>query len=145
MLSASDLVGTWRMVSWKKEFTDSGELVDAHGPDPVGFVSYGADGRVHAIVVSKDRQNPREIPPSAEEKIALFDSMLAYSGTYSLHDSHVTHHLDVSWNQAWTNTQQVRFASLKGPTLEIVGAPAPDPYTGRPVVHRITFERWISP
>lgn len=142
MSDFSPLVGTWVMRSWKKEFEDTGEVVDAHGPDPMGFVTYSADGRVHAIVVRRNRAAPLTSPPSLEEKAALFDSMLAYSGTYTLHSDRVIHHLDASWNQSWTGSDQVRFFRLSGSSLEITGAPAPDPYTGRSVVHRITFEKW---
>ena len=78
----------------------------------------------------------------AEEKIELFDSMLACAGTYTLHEGHVVHHIDASWNQSLTGSEQVRFFRLTGSTLEISGAPAPDPYTGRTVVHRIVFEKW---
>jgi len=70
--------------------------------------------------------------------------MLAYAGTYTLRDDHVVHHVDASWNQALTGTDLMRFYRLDGSTLEIWGAPAPDPYTGRIVVHRITFEKWAS-
>src|SRR5215472_13379286 len=137
MTDASQLVGTWRMLSWKREFADTGEVVDALGPDPIGYLSYGADGRVRAIVVRRERQPPRSVPPMAEEKIELFDSMLAYAGSYTLHEGHVVHHIDASWNQSLTGSEQVRFFRLTGSTLEISGAPAPDPYTGRTVVHRI--------
>jgi hypothetical protein len=130
------------MLSWKREFTDTGEVVDALGPDPIGYISYGSDGRVHAIVVRRDRQQPRRVPPTAEEKLELFDSMLAYSGTYV--DDRVVHHIDASWNQAWTGSEQVRFFRLTGSTLEISGAPASDPCTGRTVVHRIVFEKWVK-
>ena len=86
-----------------------GERIDSLGADPVGFVSYGADGRVHAIVLKNDRPSPASLPPSDSEKLELFNSMLAYTGTYTLHDDHVVHHLDASWNQAWTGTDQIRF------------------------------------
>ena len=144
MSDRSHLVGTWRMLTWRREFADTGERIDALGANPVGFVSYGADGRVHAIVVKSDRLAPRSLPPSSGEKLELFDSMLAYAGTYTLHADHVVHHLDASWNQAWTGTDQIRFYKLDGSALEIWGAPAPDPYTGRIVVHRMTFEKWAS-
>lgn len=142
MIDHAQLVGTWQMVSWKKEFVDTGETVDALGPDPVGYVSYGSDGRMHAIVVSRDRSPPQKTPPTDDEKLALFDSMLAYAGTYALHNDRVVHHLDASWNQTWTGSEQVRFFALEGSTLELTGAPAPDPSTGRAVVHRISFRKW---
>lgn len=144
MHDRSRLVGTWRMLTWRREFVDTGERTDALGPDPLGFVSYGADGRVQALVIKRDRPSPASLPPSEGEKVELFDSMLAYAGTYTLHDDHVVHHLDATWNEAWTGTDQIRFYKLDGPMLEFWGAPAPDPYTGRTVVHRITFEKWAA-
>jgi Lipocalin-like domain len=107
------------VLTWHREFSDTAERIDALGADPVGFVSYGADGRVHAFVVKRDRLTPASIPPSNNEKIELFNSMLAYAGTYTLHDGHVVHHIDASWNQAWTGTDQKRFYKLSGSTLEI--------------------------
>jgi hypothetical protein len=35
----------------------------------------------------------------------------------------VIHHVDISWNQAWTGTDQVRFYKLEGNTLTITSAP----------------------
>jgi hypothetical protein len=51
-----ELIGTWRMLSWKKKTASSGEIVDAHCPDPVGYMSYGADGRMQAIVVRRGKK-----------------------------------------------------------------------------------------
>jgi hypothetical protein len=135
------LLGTWRMTSWKREFTATGEMLDALGPDPVGVINYGADGRVYAHIVSKDRPPPASMPPSNDEKVRLFDSMISYTGTYTLDDEKVVHHLDSSWNEAWTGTDQVRFYRLDGNRLLITSPPSPDPYTGREVVHRIEFEK----
>src|SRR5215471_2721904 len=118
-----DLLGTWTMLSWKKETLATGETVDAHGPDPVGYITYGADGRVHAIVVRRDRPAPKTLPPTDTEKLRLFDSMLAYSGTYTLDDEKVIHHVDVSWNQALTNIDLIRFYKLANGILTITAAP----------------------
>jgi len=79
-----DLLGTWTMLSWKKETVATGETVDGLGPDPVGYITYGADGRMHAIVVRRDRPAPETLPPTDTERLRLFDSMIAYSGTYTL-------------------------------------------------------------
>ena len=145
MADPAALLGTWNMTSWKKETVASGEKIDALGPDPVGYIKYGPDGRFYALVVSRDRLPPTTLPPSDAEKLRLFDSMLAYAGTYSVDDQKAVHHVDTSWNQAWTGTNQVRFYKLEGDKLVITGAPARDPHTGQEVIHRIEFRRLWKP
>jgi hypothetical protein len=129
------------MVSWKKEFVATRKAVDALGPDPQGFITYTADGRVSVIVVPRDRPAPASLPPIDAEKVRLCDSRFAYAGTYTLDDDKVVHHLDTTWNQAWSGTDQVRFYKLAGNRLSIHGAPAPDPFTGQDVIHRVEFEK----
>jgi Lipocalin-like domain len=55
MLDPTALLGTWKMVLWKREIIAT---VDALGPDPSGYINYGADGRFIAMVVSRDRPPP---------------------------------------------------------------------------------------
>jgi hypothetical protein len=140
-MPSTDLLGTWKMTSWKREVLATGELIDALGPNPVGYINYGPDGRFYALVVSRDRAAPASLPPTSEEKARLFDSMLAYAGTYTVDDEKAVHEVDASWNQAWTGSEQVRFYSLDGHRLRLSGAPARDPHRGQEVVHRIEFER----
>src|SRR5450432_656022 len=40
------LIGTWRLVSNTLEEVASGRKTDLMGKDPIGFISYGADGRM---------------------------------------------------------------------------------------------------
>ncbi len=141
MTDKAALLGTWRMMSWQREIIATGERIDALGPEPVGYINYGADGRMFAFVLSKDRIRPAGSVPTNEEKLRLYDSMLAYAGTYTLDDEKVVHHVDASWNQVWTGTDQVRFYTLDGDRLTIRGAPDKDPYTGQEVVHRIVFQK----
>jgi hypothetical protein len=141
MPNVSALLGTWKMTSWKKQSVATGEMTDALGPDPQGFITYTGDGRVSVIVVPKNRAAPAALPPSDAEKVRLFDSMFAYAGTFTLDDEKVVHHLDTTWNQAWSGTDQVRFYKLAGNKLSIHGAPAPDPFTGQDVIHRVEFEK----
>jgi hypothetical protein len=135
------LLGTWKMISWKREVISTGATSDVMGPDPVGYINYGSDGRVYALVVRSDRPAPKALPTSDEDKLRLYDGMLAYAGTYTLDDEKAVHHVDASWNQAWTGTDQVRFYKLDGDRLTISGAPARDPYTGEDVVMRMQFRK----
>ena len=79
MVDTAALLGTWNMTSWKREIVANGEKIDALGPDPIGYINYGPDGRFYALVVSRNRLTPATLPPSDAEKLKLFDSMLAYA------------------------------------------------------------------
>jgi hypothetical protein len=54
-----DVLGTWTMLSWKKETIATAETVDVLGPDPVGHITYGADGRMHVIGVLQGSASTR--------------------------------------------------------------------------------------
>jgi Lipocalin-like domain len=137
----TSLIGTWKMVSWIVEDLETGAKKDALGPDPVGMIAYSADGRVMVLVLKRDRQTPAGPVPTSEEKITLYDSMFAYAGTFTVDQEKVVHHIDMSWNQAWTGTHQIRFFNLRDGILTYVGAPAKNPMTGRDCVHTVIFHR----
>ncbi|MDM9625293.1 lipocalin-like domain-containing protein [Rhizobium sp. S152] len=141
MGSAAALHGTWRMISWKRKAVASGAISDAMGPDPVGFLSYQPDGRVMAVVVSRNRPALKGDIPTDSEKIALFDSMLAYAGTYSFENGRVVHHVDASWNPAWGVSDLIRPFSIDGDRLMITGAPGTDPASGEEVVYELEFRK----
>ena len=77
MPDASALLGTWKMVSWIRKVLATGEVSDAMGPDPIGYIAYHADGRMMALVLKRDRPPLAGTAPTDEEKIRLFDTMLA--------------------------------------------------------------------
>jgi hypothetical protein len=78
---------------------------------------------MYAIFIRQDRIFPRDVVPTEEEGVQLLGSMVAYAGTYTLGDKKVVHHIDISWNQGWTGTDQVRFFELDGERLTITTAP----------------------
>ena len=79
-----DLVlGSWRMISWTYRVVATGEKRDALGQDPRGFIVYTPE-RVMILVLNNHRKRPLRLPPADDEKIALFDTMFAYSGTYTV-------------------------------------------------------------
>lgn len=138
---AERILGTWQMRSWSIEDLVSGERSHALGPDPNGYISYSRDGRVMVLVAARERARPAELVPTSEEKVALYDSMFAYAGTFAFDGAKVIHHIDLSWNEAWRGTSQVRFCELDGDTLTYVSAPARNPMSGRDCVHTVLFER----
>ncbi|MGN8086737.1 lipocalin-like domain-containing protein [Ralstonia sp. 22086] len=137
----TQILGNWRMQSWTRRIVDTGERTDALGPHPFGYINYSADGRVMVFVLRSGRLRPTSSPPNNAEKVALFDSMFAYVGTYIVESDRVIHTIDGSWNELWTGTQQVRFISLEGARL-VYGTPETvDPLDGKLCTYEVTFSR----
>ncbi|RVC61817.1 MAG: hypothetical protein EOS65_29420 [Mesorhizobium sp.] len=90
-ISADLLLGSWRMTSWMTRDVATGERQPALGQDPQGIVIYTPE-RVIFFIVRNNRTRPERLPPSIEEKTALFDTMFAYSGSYTVEPDRVVHH-----------------------------------------------------
>lgn len=121
--TASPVLGTWKLQSYQREEIATGRRHNQFGEKPDGYIGYAPDGRMYAMFIRQDRITPRDVVPTEEEGVLLLGSMVAYAGTYTLHEKHVVHHIDISWNQGWTGTDQVRFFELDGDTLTITTAP----------------------
>ena len=107
------LIGTWKLVSVKARDLDSGEERDAWGPNPVGYINYAPDGRMMVINARSGRAKPKDPAPTPQEAADLFQGMLAYAGSYTVNGNEVTHHVDVSWNEAWTGSRHGAHRGLR--------------------------------
>ena len=134
------LVGTWRVTSFVREVAGTGERYNQFGEHPDGYISYGADGRMFAFIVSDQQPRPRA-EPTDEERIKLHKTMLAYGGTYTLSPGRVVHHIDIEWDGRRLGTDQVRFFTIDGDKLLIKTEPNKSPVDGREGVGLLTFER----
>jgi hypothetical protein len=136
---AAHLVGTWKVVAWDTRF-DGDDIVEPYGPSPRGRLVLTPDRRWIIIMTGANRK----IAKSVEEKAALFDSMLAYSGIYTVEGDRITAHVEMSSNEVYTgaNQDQTRFFPIEGDRLtlrtpEIASAVR----VGQKAVGTITFER----
>jgi hypothetical protein len=131
--SADDksIVGTWRVQSFVREVAATGERQNEFGDKPVGYIIYQPDGRMFFMLVGDNRAKPTGITPTDEEKVRLFGTLIAYSGTYVVDGDKATHKIDLSWNQSWTGGDQVRFFKVDGTTLTITTAINTNPRDGR--------------
>jgi hypothetical protein len=129
------LVGTWALNS------GTGERFYPLGENPHGYISYSDDGRMYTIQTIGDRIKPRELVPTDEERAKLQQSMIAYAGTYTSESGKLVHHIDISWNEVWTGTDQVRFYTVEGNTLTIKTPPLKNPVDGREGVAILVWEK----
>lgn len=61
----------------------------------------------------------RKFGSPVEERAALWDSLVAYTGPYRLEDNKLIVSVDASKNEVWNGTQQVRYWQLEGSRLTI--------------------------
>jgi hypothetical protein len=135
------LIGTWKLVSAVSEELATGQKTNIYKGTPIGFITYGADGRVMTIIVDSPRQKPAGAIATAVEAEALFRSMAAYAGCYIIKGNQVIHRPDASWNETWTGTEQIREYQFDGERLMLATAPSPNPFTGRMSVRTLTWEK----
>ncbi len=123
-LRAELLVGSWSLEAFEVELAD-GRRVHPMGPDALGRLIYGADGRMSATLSEAARSvlsTPRleaynRAPPS--EKAAAFDSFLAYVGRYTVEGESVVHHVELASVPNIVGAEQRREAVLDGDTLTL--------------------------
>jgi len=147
------------MISWTSVILQTGERRDALGSNPTGSLVYTPE-RVTVFVLKTGRKRPTSLTATVEEKIALYDTMFVYAGTYTVYPDRVIHHLDMSWNEAWTGTEQVRFYKLQGNRLTFTSTrppfkgpatrapnlrtPGPAPKHASDLILRAEADQWSS-
>ena len=55
------LEGTWKLVSSTRTNTMTGATTDSFGPNPLGYIMYGKDGRMMVLMTRSDRPKPDSI------------------------------------------------------------------------------------
>jgi len=137
-----DLAGTYRLVSSTRKILDTGEVLDTYGKHPIGYIMYDEYGRMLVLIVSDDRPKPASIEKTTpEQQAALFRSMLAYGGTYKFDGKSIEHHIDISWNELWTGTTQIRDVRKEGEKLIYTTRPAPFSGDGKMSVTTLIWEK----
>jgi hypothetical protein len=112
----AELIGVWRLVSFDVEYEESGQREPFYGD---------------------------AIPAATSSSPLKLRTMLALTGLYRIEGETFIIAVDISWNEALTNTEQVRFYKLDGHRLDITTAWMPHPiYPERGSTRsRLRFER----
>ncbi len=94
------------------------------------------------MTVRAARPKPESIPGISDQQwIELFSTMVAYGGGFEFDGHSVVHHIDVSWNQIWTGTTEIRDVVRDGGRLVYRSRPAPNAIDGRQSVMMLVWER----
>lgn len=124
-------LGTWKLESYATEDIATSQKSTLLGPHPSGFLNYGSDCRMYAILVKDGRKPPAGFVPTDAERIDLYGGFIAYAGIYRIEGDKVSHQIDASWNQSWTGTTQVRRFKIDGNHLYITTLPTKNALTGK--------------
>ena len=137
------LVGTYRLISTTQKIVDTGEVQALSNER--GFITYTKEGRMLVIIVRGERKKPESLAAMTDQQRAdLFRSLTAYSGTYEFDGKTVIHNIDISWNEAWTGTRQVRHFRREGNRVILETPAQPRPADGKVAVSTLTWERMES-
>lgn len=133
------LHGIWRLVSFDTELQDSKDRTQPWGAAPNGYLIFGSDGRMMVLITAE----AREPGNTDEELVALFRTVMAYTGRYRIDGDRFITKVDSSWNEAWNGSEQERSYKLAGDTLVVFTAWMPNPLiSGNPIGRAIrSFRR----
>jgi Lipocalin-like domain len=117
------LVGTWKLVS-ASSTTSKGEQIDPpYGLNPVGFLTYTADGRVTALISYGGRKALSGSAGTIEEQAEAFKTFLAYAGRYTLTGDKITHTIEISSIQNYVDRDLIRSIKFEGDQIKLVTPP----------------------
>ena len=130
------LVGSWRLASFEREYQTTGEREYPMGNTPTGYIIFLAEERMAVVITGEGRK----APTTDQDRAGLFNSLVAYTGSYRVDGDKWITTVDVSANPVWVGTEQTRSFRVTGDRLQEVTAWAarPDNRMARAV---ITYER----
>ena len=134
----NEIAGTYKLVSEQRKIVDTGEIVAGSGSQ--GFISYDKSGRMLVVLIRSPRPHPENLEKMTDQdRIELFRTTTAYSGTYRFDGKTVEHSIDISWNEYWTGTKQVRTVERDGDRITLTTPPFPFHTDGRTSVNMLTW------
>lgn len=140
--STRSVIGTWQLVSW--EVHADGSVTLPFGDDPIGYLTYTADGYVFVQIM---RPGPRTLRGQLQSRATPEEIMRAlgfgaYGGTYELQDGVVVHHVEVSVFPDWPGEDRRRTLDWDGNRLVLTTLPSVGDRASR--FSRLTWQRALS-
>ncbi len=138
-VAPESLVGAWHLVAW--EVHAAGERRLPFGQEPVGILSYTADGALQATVTAEGRApfsatSARRSPDA--EVAAAARTYFSYAGRWHLDGLEVVHEVTLALDPGLVGTRQRRRVDLEGDRLVLS---ADETVDGQARHHRLTWRR----
>jgi len=105
------IVGSWRLESF--EIEEPSKRLRPWGKNTQGLLIYTPDGFM-SVGINREIENK-----SGNETKDVFDSILFYSGTYSIQKNEIHHQVTNASDPKRIGKNQIRYASLEGDKLTL--------------------------
>ncbi len=110
------VTGLWKLVSYEVEIKSSGEKDPVMGAHPTGYAYFTPEGRVFFNLTGEGRKPATDV----EGRAALLDTIVAYTGRFTLSGDQWTTRIDSAWNPQWVGTDQTRTFKIEGNRLQVL-------------------------
>ena len=105
-----DLVGVWRLIASYVVVEGTGERTELLGHEPYAYAIFEPGGRMMVIGHAKNRTPATSTAAMAE----LFQSIVAYSGRWTIDSEKFATEVDIAADPGWVGTTQVRYYTFDG-------------------------------
>ena len=139
--AADPIVGTWRLVSWTEEETESKAVRKMFGDKPDGLLTFTADNRMMQIVTDPNRKLPAQPKITDAEALQLFQTMDAFAGRYKTEGDKLIIYREIDARGSFVGTEQVRFFEVNGDRLQYHSVPFVSSFDGKKIVSSLVWER----
>jgi hypothetical protein len=137
-----EFAGNYELVSATRKILETGQTENTFGKKPKGLAMYGSDGHFIILITYDGRPKPESIEKMTDQQRAdLHRMMTAYGGTYTFDGSKVVHHLDLSWNEVWAGTTNIRDIQRDGDQVIYTTRPAPFASDGKMSVVTLVWKK----
>ncbi len=135
-----ELYGTYRLIGTTAKILDTGQVEKY--TDETGYITYGRDGRMFALLVRGKRPKPESLEKMTDQQRAdLFRTVTAYSGRYTFDGKTVEHHVDISWNEVFTGMTLRREVRRDGDRIMLTTPASPRSKDGKMSVRTLIWEK----
>jgi len=134
----SGFVGLWKLTGHGNKNPSTGAIEHPRGQHPGGYQLFSKDGHHMFVMFDENRKKPSG-PPSNPDKVALFDSMISYAGTYKIEGNKVLIHIEHDASQQ-VQIDRTYVVELAGNKMTLTAEPFTDA-AGRRIISIRSFER----
>jgi hypothetical protein len=134
----SPIVGLWKLTGNTTKIVATGAMEKQAGDHPTGYQLFTKGGHMMFFQAAENRKPPTGAAATDAERVALFNTLVAYAGTYKLAGAKLLIHFEA--NTVPGIPDRAYAMEISGNKLTLTADPFAN-NTGQQIVSMRTFER----